>query len=73
MHAKAPTVANGTPAVDNGFGNRIGGTRGPTLHWDLWLHQKLGHLDRKAIPKRGIDAKVAVSPAGSANGTSPAA
>ncbi|SDA36177.1 Catalase [Sphingomonas sp. NFR15] len=59
MGRKDLTNAAGAPVVDN-INIMTAGPRGPALLQDVWLLEKLTHLDREAIPERRMHAKEAV-------------
>ncbi|WP_105423554.1 catalase [Neorhizobium sp. T25_27] len=50
------TTAAGAPVPDN-FNIETAGPRGPALLQDIWLIEKLAHLDREVIPERRMHAK----------------
>ncbi|NLE49596.1 MAG: catalase, partial [Sandaracinaceae bacterium] len=54
-HSKLTTAA-GAPVVDN-QNAMTAGARGPVLLQDVWLLEKLAHLNREIIPERRMHAK----------------
>jgi catalase len=50
------TNATGAPVPDNA-NILTAGRRGPALLQDIWLIEKLAHLDREVIPERRMHAK----------------
>lgn len=50
------THATGAPVVDN-INIQTAGPRGPALLQDVWLTEKLAHLNREVIPERRMHAK----------------
>lgn len=50
------TTAFGAPVVDN-QNSMTAGPRGPVLMQDVWLLEKLAHLNREIIPERRMHAK----------------
>ncbi|AHI05797.1 catalase [Bdellovibrio bacteriovorus W] len=50
------TTAFGAPVVDN-QNSMTAGPRGPVLIQDVWLLEKLAHLNREIIPERRMHAK----------------
>lgn len=54
-HSKLTTAA-GAPVVDN-QNAMTAGARGPVLLQDVWLLEKLAHLNREVIPERRMHAK----------------
>src|SRR5260370_41204904 len=50
------TNAAGSPVSDN-TNIMTAGRRGPALLHDIWLIEKLAHVDREVIPERRMHAK----------------
>jgi catalase len=50
------THASGAPVTDN-VNIQTAGARGPALLQDVWLVEKLAHLNREVIPERRMHAK----------------
>jgi catalase len=50
------THATGAPVADN-VNIQTAGPRGPALLQDVWLTEKLAHLNREVIPERRMHAK----------------
>src|SRR3546814_13307419 len=48
--------ATGPPVVDN-TNIQTAGPRGPALHQEIWLSEKMAHFDREAILERCMHAK----------------